>query len=562
MQPLQRADVSTDEWRWVAFWAGVLVTLTLVPYAWAMAASNSDWAFMGALANPQDSATYFSKIQQGMEGNWLYQLRYTPEEHEAAGLFTFYLLLGHVARFLGFSAVVIFHLARIATSLLMFTSFYWLGAHIWRRLRPRRLFFMLTSVASGLGWLAILFVSDPDNLPPDLSIPEAFPLYAAYANPHFPLSIACLAFLAGIFLEVLRPGYDEAPRAENGGLFVLVISIILAIIQPPALASIAGALILMILITALREREIPWHEIRWGSMIWLPALPIGVYYWLVFSTNDVMGEFNQQNVTESPSILLTILGFGVLLVIAIPGILRAVRRFERDGDQFMLLWLVFNSVALYAPYELQRRFFIGLIIPLTFFAVRAVEDYWYERIAPRWRPLTLVLAFVLMLPSNILALGIPLVGTVADQELGADVGIVVEQDYVDVYEWLDEVGTKDEVVLAATKISLWIPARTNLRVVYGHPFESVPADRLETLMQDFFSGRDCATVLSPQEVGFSITYVVWGPKEREIALEAREDTPDREYQDCIAYMFEEEEISPEQIKTFGDVTLYTLRELR
>lgn len=561
MRPFRNADVSTQEWRWVVFFGGLFVILTLIPYAWAMAISGDSWRFLGILTNPQDGATYFSKIRQGMNGNWLFELRYTPEKHDPAGMFSFYLLLGHIARLLNFSPVVVFHLARLATSLFMFTALYQLGAKVWQRIRPRRLFFFLASIGSGLGWLAIIFFG-ADDLAPDLNVPEAFPLYAAYINPHFPLSIGCLALLTSIILQVYRPGFEEAPTAENGGLPVIVYSIILAIIQPPALVGIGGALMAFILISSYRQREIPWHEIRWAAMILLPAFPVLLYYMLVFQTNDMFSRFNEQNITPSPNILLTLSGYGILLILAIPGIVRAVRRFERDGDQFMLLWLVVNIIAIYIPYSLQRRFLIGLIIPIVYFAVRSLEDYWFDHIKKGWQGVILILAFMLLIPSNIIVLGIPLYGAVANRESGADAGILLNKDYIEVYDWLADVGHKDEVALAATNTSLWLPARTDLRVVYGHPFETVPAEKRENQMKDFFSGRDCTTLFEADRLNFEISYVIYGPLEREIAAEAREENPNADFQDCLEYLRSEYITDPDQVKSFGDVTLYTLRELR
>ena len=560
MRPFRTEDVSSKEWRWVAIIAGFLVTLTLIPYAWAILASDDSWSFLGILANPQDGATYFAKIRQGIQGYWLFELRYTPEAHDSAGLFTFYLLLGHIARILGFSTVVIFHLTRVAASLFMFSALYQLGAHVWQRLRPRRLFFALTAVASGLGWLAIVLIPDRESLPPDLTVPEAFPLYAAYANPHFPLSIGCLALLAGILLQVFRPGFQEGPSASNGGLSIIVYAIILAIVQPPALVAIGVTLVIFIGINGYIRRIIPWHEIRWGSMLWLPVFPILVYYLLVFNNNEIMGQFNQQNITPSPNVLLTLVGYGLLAIVAVPGIVRAFRRFERDGDQFMVIWLFINLILLYIPFSLQRRFFIGLVIPLAYFAVRSLEDYWLYRIRTQWHRIALILIFVFMLPSNILVLGIPLIGAVANQEQGSDAGIVTTPSYIEIYNWLEEVGNEGEIVLAAPRVSLWIPARTNLSVVYGHPFETINAEKREQQVEDFYSGRDCTTLFTEQD--FRISYIIVGSQELEIAEEAIENNPEEKFSDCVAEIIENQEITEDQIREFGDMILYTLRPLR
>ncbi len=552
-------DVSRQEWRWVAFWGGFLVTLTLIPYAIAILASNNDWAFMGVLANPQDGATYFAKIEEGREGNWLYELQHTPQSHTPAGAFTIYLLLGQIARLVGVSPFVIFHLARIAASLFMFTAIYRLGAHVWLRIRPRRLFFAITSVATGLGWLMIPFMS-ANRIPPDLGIPEAFPLYAAYANPHFPLSIACLAMLTGIYINVFRPGYDQAPTVENGGSLVLFYAVTLSIVQPPALVGLGGALFVLTAITAYNQRAIPWHEVRWVAMLGLAGLPILIYYILLFTTNDVFSDFNQQNITLSPPIPFALASYGLLLVLAIPAINRARKHFERDGDQLMLLWLMISAFTLYMPHPLQRRFFIGLIIPIVYFVVRALEDYWFERITKRWHRIALVMVFVLMLPSNFITLLIPLFGVVSNQEQGANAGLMLDRDYVDMFTWLDGFGVENEVVLASPDVSLWLPAATPLRVVYGHPYETVPNDQRRQAVEDFFEGRDCDRVFSYANV-FTIDYLVVGPMELQMALDAREENPEDAFIDCIAQIVASV-ADAQAVQTFGDVSLYILRDLR
>lgn len=552
-------DVSRQEWRWVAFWGGVLVTLTLIPYAIAISAANDQWAFMGVLANPQDGATYFAKIEEGIEGNWLYELQHTPEEHSPAVLFVFYLLLGQIARVLGFSPFVIFHLARIAASLFMFTAIYRLGSHVWLRTRPRRLFFAITSVATGLGWLVIPFVST--QLPPDIGIPEAFPLYAAYANPHFPLSIGCLAMLAGIYIRVFRPGYTQAPTAENGGSLVLVYAVVLAVIQPPALVGFGGALFAFTAITAYNQRAIPWHEVRWIAMLGLAGLPLLIYYILLFSTSDIFNEFNAQNETPSPNIILALSSYILLLLLALPALNRARKRFDRDGDQLMFLWLIINFIVVYLPHPLQRRFFIGLIIPVVYFVVRALEDYWFDRIKTRWQRIALVMIFVLMLPSNFITLLIPLFGVVGDnQDQGAELGLMLNRDYVDAFEWLEEFGVEDEVVLASPTVSLWLPAQTSLRVVYGHQFETVPSDERRDEVEDFFEGTDCERVFSNTDK-FEVSYVLVGPIERDMFIDAQQDAPDVARTNCAAELASIIE-SEQSVQQFGEVSLYILRELR
>jgi hypothetical protein len=562
MQTFRSADVSTAEWRWVIVISGFLVALTLMPYAWALARNqtNDDWQFMGMLSNPVDGATYLSKIEQGRRGSWLFELRYTPEAHDGAGFHTFYLFLGHIARLTGLSNLLIFHLARVVTSFFMYISIYQLGATVWVRLRPRRLFFTLMAVGSGLGWLLLLF--NPDVLAADMSIPEAFPFLASYTNPHFPLSIACLCLIAAAYVVVFRRGYKDLPRVDNNGLGIMLLAMLLALIQPTALVPVGSALVVYILFRYYLTREWPAHEIRWASMLWMPTLPFAVYDFSVFKFNHIMREFNQQNQTPSPALYLYVFGYGLLLLVAIPGLVRAVRRFERDGDQFMLLWFIVNVIGLYAPFNLQRRLALGLIIPIVYFAVRALEDYWFYRVPEKWRAPSMIALIVFIVPTNVFMLGIPLYGVVFAPESGLDKGILIETEYWQAFNWLNDHGEPDAVVLASPNISLWIPAYTPEVVVYGHPFETVPSEERLKQVEDFYRGIDCQTLLSDQsdQKPFVVRYIFWGPQEQRFAEKDEDGVVYPGAGKCIA------EIPPDRIEQEVEegegartVTIYVIR---
>jgi hypothetical protein len=555
MQTLRSVDISRNEWRWVIVLSGFLVALTLVPYAWALASnqSNDAWRFMGMLSNPKDGATYLSKIEQGRQGSWLFELRHTPEPHPGAGFNTFYLFLGHIARLTGLSSILIFHLARVATSFFMFLSLYQLGATIWVRLRPRRLFFTLLAVGSGLGWFWLLMGAG--EIPPDMNIPEAFPFFAAYTNPHFPMSIACLALIASTYLIVFRRGFKAEPSVDNGGLALLLLTLLLALIQPTALVPIGGALAAYVVARFYLTRQFPVHELRWASMLWLPTLPIVMYDFAVFRNIDIMGAFNEQNQTLSPDPLLYLFGYGLLLIVAIPGLARAIRRFERDGDQFMLLWIVVNVIGLYAPFNLQRRLALGLVIPLVYFAVRALEDYWFYKVPENWRAPAMIALIVFIVPTNILNLGIPLFGAVIRPESGLKAGLLVETDYWNTFQWLESNGRDNEVVLASPNISLWIPAYTRQRVVYGHPFETVPNEERLEQVEAWYRGQDCATLLG-DDLPFKVRYIMWGPQEDNFGKEDDEDVTYPGPEQCMGEI-PQDRIEDKVIK--GEVTTYIIR---
>ncbi len=502
-----RTEIAPAEWRWVVALGALLLVILALPYLYVLVQDQTatDWHFMGILANPQDGATYLAKIGQGQRGAWGYSLAHTPEAASGTFIQVFYVALGQLARLIGFSALAMFHLARLLTSFVMFLSLYYLGATIWGKLRSRRLFFGIVAVGSGLGWLALLLL--PGLQPVDLYVPEAIPLYAAYTNPHFPLSIAFLALLAAQFVMVFRPGGDALPTLRNGGAVVAVLGVLLALVQPQAWLPFAVALAGYIGLQMLRTHTLPRYDVTWAALMIVPALPILLYDLLLIRSDSLYTSWNAQNQTPSGNPLNYAFGFGLFWVIAAPGIFRAARRFERDGDRFMLVWLITNILLLYAPFNLQRRLVIGLIIPLAYFAARSLEETWLPRVRPARRSFITALVIVALLPSSILALFIPFAVSVnpvsAQQNFTA-----LPRDYVSAIQWLKINAAPGSVVLALPAPSLWIPAYSSARVVYGHPFETVDAAAKREIVDRFYSGQDC-TVRFP---AFSVRYVLTGPR--------------------------------------------------
>lgn len=544
MQRLKTTHVSPAEWRWVIVFGGIIAVLTLLPYAWALGANASaaEWQFMGLLANPQDGATYLAKIAQGMRGAWLLQFMHTPAPHAGAVIQILYPLLGQVASVFGISSLVIFHLARVVMTLFMFGALYQLGAAIWARQRPRRLFFVLASLGSGFGWVVLLVDSTIADIP-DFVVPEAYPLYAAYTNPHFPLTIGALALIAAIFIDAFRIDAEEDPSVTNGGFAVFLLALLVALVLPQALVPFGGALAVYLVFLVLKRREIPILELRWVSMVFLPCMLMAVYYYAVVTYNPTMSAWNQQITNPSASPLFVVLGYGLLVVVALPGLVRAARQFEQDGDQLMLIWLGVNLVLVFLPFNHQRRFMIGLILPIVFFAVRSLEDFWYTWIAPRWHKVFTALLIVLVLPSNVLAMAIPMFG-LANPDVGIEQRLLVERGYWDAMNWLADHGSWEEVVLASPNPALWVPAYGHKRVVYGHPYETINGPARLAQVNSWFAGTDCYWPSDEQD-GYHITYVLQGPQEQAIADETRAcDIP----------------LPDTQIESleWGDVTLYIL----
>lgn len=507
------AHMTSAEWRWVIFISAALVLIAFAPFVIMALGSGlgPDWQFMGVLHNYRDGATYLSKMMLGMEGRWMVFFQHTPEAHNGAFIQILYPLLGQIAGLARVPVIVVFHVARVVAAMFMYMAIYYLGATIWMRLRTRRMFFVLVSIGAGFGWLYTLISGGAVDAP-DLSIPEAFPFYSTLVNVHFPLTLACLALLASVIISVFRPGGIEEPSVNNGGLTAGLCSLALALLYPQALVPIGGALGVSVLLRWLQARALTLRELRWLLVVALPALPIAAYYMGIVMYNPAMVEWNSQNVTSAPSPLVLALGFGVPLMIALPGIVRALRRFEADGDQFMLIWLLVMCIVVYLPTNIQRRFAVGMMIPIVYFATRALEDFWFQHVNRRWRYRLFMVVIPIVVLTNVFVLFLPLLPLAANRPDQSE-GLFLERSYTTSFEWLRRRTRIEDVVLAAPSVSIWLPGWASARVVYGHPYETLDAELKEQRVLDWFdSGRrgDCDQLLTD----FNVKYVIYGPEER------------------------------------------------
>jgi len=180
---MMQRTIDSTEWRWVFISSGLLILAISVPYIWAYAAALPDLYFMGILVNPADGYSYLAKMYQGYAGSWQFHLPYTPEPHQGVFLHTIYLGIGHLARQLGVSTILTFHTVRVLAGLYMLLMVYLFIADWTDDVSQRRITWGLAAVGSGFGWLVTLF-SGGLYATPDLTSPEAFPLYSAYASVH------------------------------------------------------------------------------------------------------------------------------------------------------------------------------------------------------------------------------------------------------------------------------------------------------------------------------------------------------------------------------------------
>jgi len=519
MQPSYTGYIAPSEWRWLTVVSVVLILLAFSPFLLVVATSDGNWQFMGALHDYTNSAVYLSKMQQGAGGHLLTDMLHTPEVFSSTLYHSLYALLGQLANLTALPIIIVFHLARVAASLFMYIALYQLGATIWTRLRTRRLFFLLVSLLSGIGWLVSLFVGRP--VTPDVTAPQLFPFTSTLVNVHVPLTFGILALLSAVLVAVFRPGFDDPPAVNNGGGLAFVLSLLLVIIYPEAILPLVFAISISIAFETYRKRQLPHHALRWGLWVLVPALPITAYYFVTLQFNPSIREWLLQRAVPATLPHWMFLGILFPLLIALPGLYRAVRRFERDGDRFMLIWLVVLLLLAYSPLPLGMQVLVGLMLPLAYFATRALEDFWFKFLPRRWRYRLLVALIPLVGFNHVFDLMLP-VTPLFNPSLGSPYGMVLEPEYRVAFDWLQPRLRQNVVVLAAPETSLWLPFWVQARTVYGHPAETLNAEQKRRDVRRWFRAEApnapiCEALIrgsSAYIVPYTVDYVLVGPRER------------------------------------------------
>lgn len=537
---MRTVDISSTEWRWLVIVSAVLIFFSTVPFLTVSGiATPIDLQFMGGVHRYADTATEMSHVIEGFKGQSLAHMQYTPEPH--SGIFTdiLQLLAGALARVSGISPQITYQVLRVVAALFMYMSIYYLGASIWTKLRSRRTFFLLATFGGGLGWILGPLLNVRGML--DLSVSPLFPYHTTLYSANLSFATGTLALLASALIGASGLAQREWPSVTNNGLSVILLSLLLGLVYPPMILPILVAFLCLIVARTVGNRSHFRRDMSWMLWCGVPVLPVLLYYGITLLYNPVAQRVWIQNHVEAPPTFeILLISLGLPLLIAVPGIVRAVRRFEADGNQFMLGWLVTVVILIYLTPVVRVNFGVGLMIAIAYFATRAVEDFWFQRIARPWRYRLYAAILPLLAASHVITTLQPL----TDEDLYVPGAVALEQDYADAFDWLLRFPSTNYVTLAAPNVSMWVPAWTGSRVVYGSPFSTLnPNAKLRAVLEWYQSeelNAECETLLNgniTDEGKYHVLFVLYGPQERKLGAGR-----------CIGDL--------QEVATFDSVTLY------
>jgi len=198
------------------------------------------------------------------------------------------------------------------------------------------------------------------------------------------------------------------------------------------------------------------------------------------------------------------------MLLAIPGLFYGFRSDNR-GHRAMAIWAGIGLLLVFIPFSLQRRFFLGLYIPLAGLAILEIDKITKSNF--QWGKYLFGSVFLMSIFTNIIVLLIGQFGVITH-----DNHLYLTTNEKTGLAWLNKNGEKGDVVLTGPETGLFVPAYTRLRVLYGHPFETLDAETMEQIVISIFKNELSDFEISKLIEDYSIDYIFVGPRENKLGF--------------------------------------------
>lgn len=503
-----------------------VITAQQMPYVLGHLWARSGTEYTGLLINVEDGG-YLSKIGQGMAGVWLYRNPFTTEEHAPVFIQVFYLTLGHLAQGCNLSAVAVWHVARVGTSLILAIVLFAFISQWLHDPTQRRVAFVLGLL--GAGWDFVWFpfeVFDPLSAAPlDWRMPESHLFFSMLTYPHYAVNITLTIVVLWCVWRVWNDGLSSVTR----WILILIAGVsntLLVLVYPFFLLVPLSVLSVGYVWLVWRARKILWQQAVRGAVVFLLPMPLLLYYLNVLITNPVMRLWDAQAVTLSPNPIHYLLSYAPYLIVGLWGFKRNI--VTRSRLALLWIWIVVIALLVYTPVNPQRRFIQGLHVPMTIVAVNGL----YGAVLP-WFERTRFFVALCRRPRysgggvrNLVVIVFLCITSLASMYvwLGGIVQSAVIQPYpffrpiaeLQAMDWLRANTSPSDAVLSSYWTGSFIPARAGNRVFVGHLYETIYFAEKRAAVEKFFDATmdDVSRITLLRD--YHIAYVFWGKAEREL----------------------------------------------
>jgi len=492
---------------WFLMIAIVILALGSMPFWAGKSAETEEKIFRGIFFDETDYAVHISMMQAGRLGEWAYQMRFTSEEHSPAFIRIFYLALGHVSRWLNLEVEPTFRFARWIFGAGALFSIYQLCFAVFSNRGLARAAFFISVFGSGLGWLQLMLKVPMKPISPiDFWLIDAYVWFSISLFPSFSFTLALMCTATYLYLTFLSQGEWKAVFAVG------LLAVISQMTNPIAFATVNLALIGATLFESWKARSIHWKQFFALGFVGVVQIPLLVYNYLILQHDPVWRQFTIQNQTLSPPPSFYLYGFAPLWVFAAYGMLTAFGN-RKTSMISMSAWVAGGFILAYLPVLIQRRFLLGITIPLGILSIYGINSF-IESLTNKWKSIKKregLLYFAYVSAASISA--IYLLFGLSLHLRTHPVNKFYSRDLENALIWLDQNAGANEFALGTVTTGQLVAQRTGLKTYIGHEMETLHYYKKQAVMQDYYRGVTSADWI----LQTPIEWVIYGPYEKDIA---------------------------------------------
>ncbi|MGI6295968.1 MAG: hypothetical protein ACOX3G_07740 [Armatimonadota bacterium] len=449
-----------SDFKWVFIWAIIIVLLSSLPYIWGYFIAPSGYSFTGLTHNIDDGAVYLSWMRQAADGHFFQRNLFTSEPQPARQFNLLFLAMGWCAAICHLPLIAVFHLFRIVLGIALILCLWQFSKLFLADEASRRIFIPLVGLSAGIGWM-FPNASAPTG-PVDIWQPEAITFLSIYLNP---------LFLAGLLLMVGALYWLELARREGKAKYAAYAGFHLLILgnvhtyDVLTVACIWLCLLIYQFISKQSRAEL-FRTIKLSALTAIIAAPSTAYQFWVYA-GDPIYRARANTSISSPPLLSFILGYGLVLVVAIAAVwMMKKAKLINSAVSLPIVWSIVGFAIPYIPIAQQRKLVMGLHIPLCILCAYALSLL-ITRIPTIISRLTLALIIAITAISNVNF-------TVNDMTLLTQGRTVTHypayltDHQLAAMRYLHLHAKPDDTIFAGPAFSLFVPACTGDQVYYGH----------------------------------------------------------------------------------------------
>lgn len=500
-------QTSTKYFFWFSISAIAILAFGSLPYWVGNSLETKDVLFRGAYFDEMDYAVHISMMQAGRMGEWAYEMRFTSEDHQLAFIRMFYVFLGHLSKWINLNVESTYHLARWIFGYFALFSIFQLCRKVFQDEKLAQRAFLLCAIGGGAGLLQILFNGTllKSISPIDFWLIDAYIFFSISIFPSFSFTLALMATALHLYLDYLSTG-----KLRNI-IFFSLIAVISQATNPIAFAVVDIACAGATLLLWWNNRKINFQEILGLGAIALAQIPLLVYNFMILNRDPFWSQFTLQNQTLSPPPVYFAWGFAPFWLATIYGMILAFHE-NNINMTAMSAWIVGGFILAYLPFPIQRRFLLGITIPLGIAAIYGL-DLFMKQISTKIPALIKreqLIYFSYILISSISFVSLFLASSSYMQSRPSD--NFYPRDLENALIWLDKNAPPNDFVFGDINTGQLVAQRTRLKAYAGHPMETLFFNDKVKAVDDYFQGKvpDDWIQTTP------VNWVVYGTYEKEL----------------------------------------------